>query len=127
MMLPYPISTNKMWRNFRGRMVLSAEGNAYKVTVAWLAKTHKVKVLDGDVAITVILYPRRNKDGTASKSRLDIDNVLKCALDSLNGIAYTDDKQVVMLHATIGEPVPDGGLSVLVEKHIPLQNKCEIV
>ena len=119
MMLPYPISTNKMWRNFRGRMVLSAEGNAYKVTVAWLAKTHKVKVLDGDVAITVILHPRRKKDGTASKSRLDIDNVLKCALDSLNGIAYIDDKQVVMLHATIGEPVPDGGLSVLVEKHIP--------
>lgn len=29
----------------------------------------------------------------------DIDNVIKAVLDALNGIAYDDDKQVVILHA----------------------------
>ena len=31
--------------------------------------------------------------------KYDIDNICKCVLDGLNGIAYQDDKQVVELHA----------------------------
>lgn len=31
--------------------------------------------------------------------RKDIDNIVKSVLDSLNGLAYYDDKQVVELHA----------------------------
>jgi Holliday junction resolvase RusA-like endonuclease len=33
------------------------------------------------------------------RRRVDIDNVAKACLDSLNGIAYLDDSQVVDLHA----------------------------
>ena len=33
------------------------------------------------------------------KSKPDIDNLLKSCLDSLNGIAYKDDAQVVMIQA----------------------------
>ena len=29
----------------------------------------------------------------------DLDNVIKVVLDALNGVAYKDDKQVVMIHA----------------------------
>ena len=32
--------------------------------------------------------------------KIDIDNICKSVLDGLNGVAYTDDKQVVQLIAT---------------------------
>jgi hypothetical protein len=35
-----------MWRNYRGRQVLSAEGRAYKANVGWLAKAAGAKVVD---------------------------------------------------------------------------------
>lgn len=110
--LPYPISTNRMYRNFNGRMVLSAEGKAYKTTAGWLAKQAKIHLLDGDVEFTVILHPKLNKDGSASKIRLDLDNCLKCAQDSLNGIAWHDDSQIVRIHVEIGLPRKGGGLTV---------------
>ncbi len=110
--LPYPISTNRMYRNFNGRMVLSAEGKAYKTTAGWLAKQAKIHLLDGDVEFTVILHPKLNKDGSASKTRLDLDNCLKCAQDSLNGIAWRDDSQIVKIYAEVGQPRKGGGLTV---------------
>jgi Holliday junction resolvase RusA-like endonuclease len=36
----------------------------------------------------------------AHTSRPDLDNLIKTVLDALNGIAYTDDKQIVRLGAT---------------------------
>lgn len=33
------------------------------------------------------------------RSEPDIDNLIKAVLDGLNGVAYTDDKQVVAVHA----------------------------
>jgi Holliday junction resolvase RusA-like endonuclease len=34
----------------------------------------------------------------ASRLRGDIDNYAKSVLDALNGVAYSDDKQIVILH-----------------------------
>ena len=36
-----------------------------------------------------------------SRSRGDVDNLVKLVLDALIGLAYADDRQVVELHATV--------------------------
>lgn len=92
LILPYPPSANRYWRNARGRMVVSSEARRYKRDVASLVSPINVafvsKLL---VAVKMVLYrPRRSGD---------LDNRLKVVLDSLNGIAYEDDKQVVEIHA----------------------------
>ena len=119
-LLPYPISTNRMWRNFRGKTVISAEGRNWKQHAAWAARSAGMRPLSGPVAVDVTLHPKMRKNGTASKARLDLDNVLKGALDCLNGVAFVDDRQVVRIAAKIGYPMPEGGLSVLIEPHTDL-------
>lgn len=89
--LPSPVSANRYWRNFRGRMVVSAEAKAYKEQVAWIARAAGMELLTGDVSVTMKVY-RPAKRG-------DIDNAAKILLDSLNGIAYSDDSQIVEIHA----------------------------
>jgi len=114
--LPYPVPVNRMYRNFNGRMVLSSEGRHWKTQAAMLATLAGVKLIDaGGVRISILLHPKKRKDGTASETRMDLDGALKCALDSLEGVAYVNDKQVVELNANIGRPLEGGGLSINVE------------
>jgi crossover junction endodeoxyribonuclease RusA len=87
--LPEPPSANRYWRVFRGRAVTSAEARAYKKKVAVLL--HGTRPLKGDVCVRVEWH-RGRKSG-------DLDNRLKCALDSLKGLAFKDDKQVVTIYA----------------------------
>jgi Holliday junction resolvase RusA-like endonuclease len=69
----------------------SQEAKDYKAAVKWRALHQKLKPLECNVAVSVTIY-RPIKSG-------DLDNRLKPLLDSLRGIAYVDDKQVVELHA----------------------------
>lgn len=111
--LPYPISANKYWRNMRGRMIRSKEAEEFKGYVKAQCLVGKIKPLDGDVAVAIVLHPKCKKDGTASATRLDLDNCLKVVIDALNGFAYHDDNQIIRLIAEIGEPVQNGGLTVM--------------
>lgn len=113
--LPHPISANRYWRNMRGRMVVSAEASAYKRVVAGIATKAGMRPADGPVEVSLTYHPRLTKNGVASLKRLDCDNVIKVAVDALNGIAYLDDAQVVKITAEIGQAVPGGGLSVSVK------------
>ena len=89
--LPYPPSANRYWRNYRGITVTSEEARAYKCEVAYRARSAGVEPLAGDVVLTLHIYrPRRAGD---------LDNRIKLLVDSLNGIAYTDDSQIVEIHA----------------------------
>ena len=89
--LPPPISANRYWRTFRNRTVVSAEAKTYKTTVGWIARAAIDEPLQGDLCVTLRVY-RKAKRG-------DLDNYNKVLLDSLSGIAYTDDSQVTELHA----------------------------
>ena len=105
--LPYPISTNRYWRTFRGMTVVSEEAKAYKKQVAQIAQLSGCIKHNGNVSIDITLYPKRNKDGSASKVRLDLDNCLKVVLDA---------QQVVALTAKYAnEPKENGGVKVCIE------------
>jgi crossover junction endodeoxyribonuclease RusA len=87
--LPVPPSANRFYRKYRNRMVISDEGTQYKHAVAALGAKHTP--LAGDVSVTWRWY-RAQKSG-------DLDNRGKCLLDSLQGVLYLNDKQIVRLVA----------------------------
>lgn len=61
----------------------------YERLVGWAAKSAGCRPVEGPVSVTLSVY---------AKGRLDADNIAKSILDSLNGVAYEDDDQVVELH-----------------------------
>ena len=118
----YPVSANRYWRNFAGRMVMSPEAKRYK---AMVADSYRMagggEYFDGDVSVELRLHPRITKTGASSKSRLDLDNCIKVAIDALNRIAYRDDSQIIRIVAEIAHPVAGGALSVRVgQKNIAI-------
>ena len=84
-----------------------------KVAAAWRAA--KLPMFDGPVAIEVHI----STDGAvvtvvpitvteaSTKLRSDLDNVVKALMDGLNGVAYTDDRQVVQIVAYKVAALPD--------------------
>lgn len=112
--LPMPPSNNRYYRHFRGMTVLSKEGAAFKKEAAWRCTSAGMRPINGDVELHAILHPRKNKDGTASKVRVDLDAILKATCDALNGVGYQDDKQITKLVAEVGIPVVGGAVSVQV-------------
>lgn len=91
LILPPPPSANRYWRKWRGRMVVSDEARTYKEECGWIAKALRVEPIAGPVSLRMAVY-RPAKRG-------DLDNAIKVVLDSLNGILYEDDSQIVEIHA----------------------------
>lgn len=114
-LIPYPVSTNRYWRNFRGRMVVSKEAIAYKVRVADIFRLVGQQTHTGPVSVLMFVHPKTTKKGVASKVRADLDNLLKVVFDGLNGVAWVDDSQVVKLQAEFAAPIEGGGVSISVE------------
>ena len=110
--LPYPVSNNIYYRKYRNIMILSKKGQVFKNIVKNIIKTN---ILTCDVELIIIVHPRLTKKTNKAYARvIDLDNSLKCVLDSLNGIAYIDDKQVKKITLSYGEAVINGGTSVQV-------------
>ena len=110
-LLPYPVGSNRLWRNARGRTIVSPEASAWKAETQLRALLAGVRPVSGPVSVSLVLHPRLTAKGRASKTRLDLDAPIKPLLDALNGVAYADDKQVTHITAALGEPLPCGGLS----------------
>ena len=75
-----------------------------------------VTPLEGPVSVHVALCPEMTAKGLASKTRLDLDNCLKVALDALQGVAFSNDKQIVKIVAEIGPAQVGGALMVEIEE-----------
>lgn len=88
--LPYPPSTNRLWRVWRGVVRKTDEASRYATTVGFLARVAGARPVLGDVVVTMHLY-RPRKAG-------DVDNRAKLILDALQGHAYVNDSQVCELH-----------------------------
>ena len=65
---------------------------AYKNLVKSIASEVFNEMLEGEICAKIKFY-------RATKRRIDLDNLLKPILDSLNGIAYKDDSQVTEIIA----------------------------
>lgn len=115
-----PPSVNAYWgaqlMHGHVRFYLTREAKAYKESVKWaaLAATSKSTTERGiwfpdqevALAMTWYRYPRRG----------DLDNKFKGVLDALEGIAYTNDSQVVELRARRQDAAAaaDAGVSIMI-------------
>jgi crossover junction endodeoxyribonuclease RusA len=89
--LPYPPALNHLYATFRGRRILSRKGRAYKAMVGILIAGARGAVICDPVSVSVKLYrPQR---------RGDLDGALKSLLDSMTGLVYQDDDQIVRIVA----------------------------
>lgn len=89
--VPYPPLANRYWRIWRNRVIVSREARDYKVAVGELVKQADRRPIDGPVVVELQVYrPRRAGD---------LDNAIKVLVDSLKGICWHDDSQVVAIHA----------------------------
>ena len=87
-----PVSVNQKYNIANGRNILSKKYRDAKEALKWEIKSqwHK-EPLDEDVCLNIIFY-------FGNKRKNDIDNLLKCLLDSAEGILFTDDSLVTELH-----------------------------
>lgn len=102
-----PPGVNALYRTWRGRILLSVRGREYKAAAVRAAKRQGAKPMHGELAVTLRIY-RPRKAG-------DIDGYLKGCFDSLNGLAWEDDKQVVELHVHRGDDKANPRIEVTVE------------
>jgi crossover junction endodeoxyribonuclease RusA len=111
--LPFPPSTNTIWRSMRsgpmaGRVLLSKAGREYRKAVhaAVTAQNGARGAIAGRVRVFIELHP-------PTRRSLDIDNRIKAVLDALTHAAvWVDDEQVDVLQITRRDIVA-GGLAVV--------------
>jgi crossover junction endodeoxyribonuclease RusA len=85
-----PVSVNQL---YRGRRFLTPLGKQTKEDYAWQAKAqYRGPLLEGAIRLELTAY-------FTSQATSDLDNVCKATLDSLTGILWKDDRQIIELHA----------------------------
>lgn len=132
--LPYPISANRYWAS---RIVtphgggkpfvstyVTAEAQAYKEAVKWIAKTAGVReIIKGRVQVDIQMYPNRPLDYKKRMKkdplywddtvlRLDLDNARKVVTDALKELVFADDKCIFKDSGEVMEP--DGRKACLI-------------
>lgn len=112
--LPVPVSANRYWRYFRGNIIVSREACEYRELVILAAKEQGIKLLEYRVGVDIKYFPHgRKTESSAKLRRLDLDNVAKVILDSLCGVAFYDDYQVVDYCSHLMTPIyPRGHVTV---------------
>ena len=113
--VPEPPSVNHYYAVVRGRKILSAAGRAYKKAVQTIYfkefRTVKVAIPDGPVAVQYV-WTRGRKSG-------DLLNREKALMDALNGLAFTDDSQIIECHAYRRDEKGVPGVVVVVSRVSP--------
>ncbi len=109
-LLPFPPSVNHYWRMVSTRhgcrVLISREGRAYRETVVSALAAAGARAQDGRLDVSIIASP-------PDRRRRDLDNLLKCTLDSLaHGGAYHDDSQIDRLEIWRGVVTPRGRVTV---------------
>ena len=89
-LLPWPVSTNGLWRAFRGRNILSEPAHKWAKAAAMELMIQKARPIKGPVSILIELCP-------PTKRAFDIDNRLKAPIDLLvrNNVIESDDDSIV--------------------------------
>ena len=108
--LPWPPSVNTYWRNFDGRMIISAKGREYRETVGdQITMQRMVKHFVGPLRVVIEAW-------RPDKRRRDLDNLLKATLDGLaHAGVYEDDSQIVDLRIYWAQDI-GGMLKIKIEE-----------
>lgn len=101
--MPWPPSVNTYWRTFQNRMIISADGRAYRKAVADQVLVQRgAKHLAGKLVVEIEAWRPDNR-------RRDLDNLLKAVLDGLTHAGvWDDDSNIVDLRIYWAENV--GGM-----------------
>jgi len=102
--LPWPPSTNSVWRNIQGRTLLSRNGRQFRMAVATaVAAQHQGAPLTVRLAVVATLLP-------PDRRKRDIDNHGgKALLDAITHAGvWVDDEQIDKLTIIRGERTPGG-------------------
>lgn len=109
--LPYPPSTNRIWRRAGNRTIKSDAAKKYQREAAIKALISGVTRFSGPIRLDVTLHPKKPLRKPKNAVRcIDLSNAIKCAEDSLNGVAWEDDRQIEELTARRAHPVEGGAL-----------------
>lgn len=113
--LPEPPSVNHYYAVVRGRKILSKVGRQYKLAVQAVYASEFRTVMaafpEGPVSVTYV-WTRGRKTG-------DLLNREKALMDALNGLAFTDDSQIVECHAYRRDAKNQPGVQVTVSRATP--------
>lgn len=100
--LPYPLTTNNLYRSSKdGKRYKTKENVDYHEEAGLRARPFFPSPLAGIRLHVEIFYMPKKGRG------MDLDNVCKCALDSLTGIAWVDDSMIWELFVKRIERDPD--------------------
>ena len=126
-----PISANRMYRNFRGRTIISKEGRDYKEAfLAYLIKkriesqifvsqfnsdTHVI-----EVELNVYLKEFFTKAGKVNLRAIDLDNCQKINLDIVFRFLNIDDARVVKI--TSQKMLSDSDAFEITLNPVPIKN-----
>lgn len=103
--LPWPPSVNHYYRHVGARVLISRDGRLYRERIVNKLKSEDISTFSGPVELFIELYPPDNR-------RRDVDNSLKCLLDTFtHGGLYRDDSQIYKLTVIKREPMPPDGMA----------------
>lgn len=133
LVLPYPVSANRYWatmtmRNGAAITYVTKEAKNYKRRAGLIALADGVLVSSRPVDLSFTLHPpavterfdkQMRKVEVKCGTRMDLDNALKVAIDSLNGVVYEDDDQVHRIRIEYGERKGHGELVVEIREFVP--------
>lgn len=115
--LPYPPSTNRIWRKGRKGIIYAAPAAvAFKEAAAWSARAARVLGVAKPSTVEVRIYLHR------PAKRGDLDNGIKIVLDALNGMAWEDDSQIESIQAWRFESKDNPRTFVVWESRLPQQH-----
>jgi len=102
--LPWPPSVNHYYRHVGAKVLISRDGRRYRENIVSRMAEQGAAPYEDDVELEVDAYP-------PDRRRRDVDNLLKCLLDSFtHGGLYRDDSQVRKITITKREPMPPNGM-----------------
>ena len=87
--LPWPPTVNTYWRQYQGRVLISAKGREYRKTVADQVLIQRAnKHIDYAVKVEIECF-------RPDRRRRDVDNLLKALLDSMAHAGVMQDDALI--------------------------------